>query len=113
MKQEPKDRLGTVAEDREGGSKDDQESLKSNEFFKGVDWKGLEEVFFFGIHFCPCLAPWTLAALGFPLAHKKTIFLPHLTQKNSFQFALYNLFQELKSLLVFLMVRQTLHLTTG
>ena len=46
MKQEPKDRLGTVAEDREGGSKDDQESLKSNVFFKGVDWKGLEEVFF-------------------------------------------------------------------
>lgn len=42
MKQEPKDRLGTV---REGeGGKDDHQSLKSNNFFKGVDWKGLEEV---------------------------------------------------------------------
>ena len=44
MEQEPKDRLGTVAEGKDDGSKDDVESLKSNDFFKGVDWKGLEEV---------------------------------------------------------------------
>ena len=44
MEQEPKDRLGTVAEGKDDGSKDDEESLKSNDFFKGVDWKGLEEV---------------------------------------------------------------------
>ena len=44
MKQEPKDRLGTVAEGRDDGSKDDEESLKANDFFKGVDWEGLEEV---------------------------------------------------------------------
>ena len=41
-KQEPKDRLGTVREGEDG--KDDHHSLKSNNFFKGVDWKGLEEV---------------------------------------------------------------------
>ena len=43
-KQEPKDRLGTVAEGQDDGSKDDEKSLKSHNFFKGVDWKGLEEV---------------------------------------------------------------------
>ena len=42
--QEPKDRLGTVAEGKDDGSRDDVEGLKSNDFFKGVDWKGLEEV---------------------------------------------------------------------
>jgi len=40
---EPKDRLGTVAEGQDDGSKDDEKSLKSHNFFKGVDWKGLEE----------------------------------------------------------------------
>jgi len=38
---EPKDRLGTVREGEDG--KDDHQGLKSNNFFKGVDWKGLEE----------------------------------------------------------------------
>ena len=42
--QEPVDRLGTVAEGREDGSKDDQESLQSHDFFKEIDWTALEEV---------------------------------------------------------------------
>ena len=44
INQEPVDRLGTVAEGREDGSKDDQESLKSHDFFKEIDWTALEEV---------------------------------------------------------------------
>jgi len=43
LTKEPKDRLGTVAEGKDDSSKDDVEGLKSNDFFKGVDWKGLEE----------------------------------------------------------------------
>ena len=42
--QEPVDRLGTVAEGRDDGSKDDQESLKSHDFFKEIDWTAVEEV---------------------------------------------------------------------
>ena len=42
--QEPVDRLGTVAEGRGDESKDDQESLKSHDFFKEIDWTALEEV---------------------------------------------------------------------
>ena len=42
--QEPVDRLGTVAEGRDDGSKDDQESLQSHVFFKEIDWTALEEV---------------------------------------------------------------------
>ena len=42
--QEPVDRLGTVAEGRDDGSKDDHESLKSHDFFKEIDWTALEEV---------------------------------------------------------------------
>ena len=38
------DRLGTVVEGRDDGSKDDQESLKSHDFFKEIDWTALEEV---------------------------------------------------------------------
>jgi len=40
---EPVDRLGTVAEGRDDGSKDDHESLKSHDFFKEIDWTALEE----------------------------------------------------------------------
>ena len=38
------DRLGTVAEGRDDGSKDDQESVQSHDFFKEIDWTALEEV---------------------------------------------------------------------
>ena len=86
MKQEPKDRLGTVAEDREGGSKDDQESLKSNEFFKGVDWKGLEEVFFFGIHTKRWMLQCRLLTIGWKFPGERMLRAPDGAKKHTHKY---------------------------